>query len=389
MTVIAALLGRDRFPVNLRTGLLLAFGIQNVFSTALSPYHAVAWTPFLDFAKVLVMVYLIHTLVTDTTRLRRVFMVIALSLGFEGAKQGWVEMILSPGRQNLNEVAHLGDNNAVAVGMLMVVAMMIALAGTATRRWERHGYQFLALGILYRSLATYSRGGLLAAIAMGLWFLFRSKHKVVALVSLVLACALIMPLLPTAFWERMSTIEEAREDIDSADGSIQGRLHFWNVAVVMANRNPVFGVGNFGFNAAYDFYDPTGGTFGYDRSVHSSWFGTLAELGYPGLIMFVAILITAFTACFRARAAVARGAPKELEAYALALEMGLVAFIVGGSFVVLQYNELVWHFIGLTMVLHALAVARPLASPGTSPAGMTSAGEPAMPPAAAAVLKHA
>jgi O-antigen ligase len=205
-------------------------------------------------------------------------------------------------------------------------------------------------------LTTYSRGGLLASIAVGLWFLFRSKHKAFALVSLVLACALILPVLPTEFWVRMGTINEAAEDIESSDTSIQGRLHFWKVAIAMAADSPLLGVGNFQYNAAYDRYDPTGGEFGRQRSVHSSWFGTIAELGYPGLIVLVLIIVAAFNACFRVRAAVARGAPKELENYALALEMGLVAFVVGGSFVVLQYNELVWHFIALTMALRSIAV---------------------------------
>jgi O-antigen ligase len=210
---------------------------------------------------------------------------------------------------------------------------------------------------------------------MGIWFLFRSKQKAFALTSLALACALILPILPAEFWNRMSTIDEARQDIDSADGSIQGRLHFWSVALVMADQNPILGVGNFGYNAAYDQYDPSGGTFGTDRSVHSSWLGTLAELGYPGLIVFVLIVVSAFNACFRARAAVARGAPKELENYALALEMGLVAFVVGGSFVILQYNELVWHFIGLTMAVRLIAVhaeARETAADATAPAAATA-----------------
>ena len=387
MTLVGALFGRARFGFTVRTALLVAFCAQNIAATMLSPFFVDGWTPLSNFIKSVVIVYLMPTLATDLVKLRRVFMVIALSLGFEGAKQGWVMLVTSPGAQNLNEVAHLGDNNAVAVGMLMVVALMIGLAGSAEKRWERHLYQFMALGVLYRSLSTYSRGGLLACVAMGLWYVFRSKQRFFALVSIGLAGALLLPVLPSEFWTRMSTINEAREDIESADGSIRGRLHFWRVAVVMANQNPLTGVGNFAYNANYDRYDPSGGEFGVNRSVHSSWFGVLAELGYPGFVLYVTIILAAFSACFRARAATARGAPKVFETYALALEMGLVAFAVGGSFVILHTNELVWHFIGLTMALHALAVAYPVGATDAVPASGAAAEAGSVAPAG--VWKHA
>src|SRR5262249_13770112 len=149
----------------------------------------------------------------------------------------------------------------------------------------------------------------------------------VACLALAVACLMIAPVMPTQFWNRMKTINEAR------DVSALGRRHFWQVAVAMANENPLLGVGHDAYNASYDGYDSSHGDFGSARSVHSIWFGTFAELGYPGLILFVTQLLLAFRAAARARAA-ARSDPANahLGHYAFGLEGALVAFVVGGSF---------------------------------------------------------
>ncbi|HEY1249018.1 MAG TPA: hypothetical protein VGE97_08535, partial [Nitrososphaera sp.] len=41
---------------------------------------------------------------------------------------------------------------------------------------------------------------------------------------------------------------------------------------------------------------------------------------------------------------------------AAALETGLVVFIVGGSFLPFQYNEMLWHYIGFTIVLEVITI---------------------------------
>ena len=48
----------------------------------------------------------------------------------------------------------------------------------------------------------------------------------------------------------------------------------------------------------------------------------------------------------------------ELGQAAVALEMSLIVCLVGGSFVIWQYNEMFWHFIGLTLALDNIATQR-------------------------------
>ena len=153
----------------------------------------------------------------------------------------------------------------------------------------------------------------------------------------------------------MSTIAATNEQRDK---SVLGRLHFWNVAISMANDRPLTGVGYNGYQAAYNAYDASEGEFGASRSVHSVWLGVLAELGYPGIILYLVIVWLSFRACHRVRKKAARGEISDtLGRYAIGLESALVAFVVGGTFVPFQYCEMLWHFFALTIALDTVAVA--------------------------------
>jgi probable O-glycosylation ligase (exosortase A-associated) len=368
-TVVAAALSpRVRFRFNVRIALLALFVLQALLSTAASSHFDYSWTWLREFLKWVLMTYLIVVLTTDVPRFRLLLVIIALSLGFEAAKQGWASLVLNPGGHNDNYHPMLGDNNGVAVGMLMLVPVLTALASTAGSRWEKQFERFLAIGVVNRAITTYSRGGFLAALALALAYVLRSTKRVPAIAGIVVAVAIIVPVLPDAFWDRMNTIRSPDEiskqnggridEMREEDVSSLGRLHYWNVALRMANDRPLLGVGYNAFNVSYDEYDDLHGAMGTQRSAHSAWLGLLAELGYPGLLLFLAQLALAFQACRRARRAAKLGPEHaNLRQFAFALESGLIVFAVGGTFLPYQYTEMLWHWFGLTIALDGLARA--------------------------------
>jgi probable O-glycosylation ligase (exosortase A-associated) len=351
--VLTSLISGQRFVLNSRIVLILLFLIHTLLSILFSEHFDDSWPYWQDFLKSTVITYLIVVLVNDFSKFRLVLLVMVLSLGFEGGKQGWMYLLTSPGWANLNSIAFLGDNNGVAVGMLMLVPICALLAQTAQRKWEKFFYWSLLMGILYRALSTYSRGGFLACLALGGVYWLRSRQKLRGLLGMAIVIAVVFPVLPDAFWNRMQTIQ-TYEEVE--DDSALGRLHFWAVALEMAKANPFLGVGYQSYNLSYNKYDFSYGRYGRDRSVHSSTFATLAELGYLGTTIFASILFCAFRSCHRVRKlAKNRQAFWELSQSAVALETSLIVFLVGGSFVIFQYNEMLWHCIGLTIALEELA----------------------------------
>ena len=352
--VVRAFAGGVRFRIDVRSGLLLAFLLHALISAAAGLDAGYSIGNWFDFAKVIVVSVLLSNIIRTPGDLRLVLIVISLSLGFEAVKQGWAQLVLNPGARNDNGVPFLGDNNLVAVGMAMLIPIIAALADTSDG-WRKRAWQFANIGVVYRALSTYSRGGFLSIGAVSAIWFWRSPRQLRTLAAVVIAAALILPVMPEQFWTRMSTITAPSDERDSSQ---QSRLYFWQVAVAMANDRPLSGVGHRGYERAYNQYDWTDGQYQTNRAVHSVWFGVLAELGYPGLLLFILIVFGSLRSCRRVRKAAQRGEiAGPLGAYAIAFETSLVAFMVGGSFVSFHYNEMLWHYFALTIALERVAVA--------------------------------
>ena len=161
-------------------------------------------------------------------------------------------------------------------------------------------------------------------------------------------------MMPDTFWDRMNTINASDEE---RDDSVLARFHTWRVGLAMGQDHPILGVGFHSYEFAYDRYDFLEGEFGYGRASHSTWFGTLGDLGFVGLGLFVIMLLQTFHVSQRLRRT-----PKELphsaeiRTYATALQASMVPVVVGGTFLHLQYIEMLWHFFALTIALESIAV---------------------------------
>jgi probable O-glycosylation ligase (exosortase A-associated) len=353
--VAATALSMPRLRLNMRTALIFLFFADTLLAALASESPNWSWAFWIEFAKVMLISYFIVILVTDRKRFRLALLVITLSLGLECAKQGWAQTILNPGAKNDNNIPFLGDNNGVALGTMMLVPIIGALAETATRRWERNFHRFIMVGVFLRGITTYSRGGFLAAGALGLLKLLRSPRKIEAIAVIAISATIVGSVMPQQFWDRMNTITTA--PAEAGDDSAASRIHFWQVAITMANAKPLTGVGFNGYSQVYEKYNTTG-EFGGVRAVHSMWFGALADMGYPGFALFVITWALALWSCVRISART-RLSPdyRDLHSYARAFETSLIVYAVGGSFLPGQYNEMYWHFVGLSTALFLVADA--------------------------------
>ena len=353
--VLQMVFNANRLRFNGRWVVVLLF-VFHCFVTATFGEHSDTNFKFLkQFLRILLIAYFMFCLVDNLKQFRIVLLVMLLSVGFESVKQGWGTMIRNPGAINENPIPFLGDNNMTAVGLLMLVPLAVAFSQSFTKFRYRGFFCFFAIGTIYRALSTYSRGGFLMFGALAATYWVRTRQKMTILFGLVVVGTLILALLPPAFWDRMYSITEYEE-------AASGRLHVWKVALTMSAENPWFGVGFQGFEGSYNDYDFSLGEFGEARAVHSSWFGLIADLGYPGLILFVILYLQALRCCRSIQVEAAKHPDSkewtEMRYYAVALESALWAFIVGGTFLNMHYNEMVWHYLVFTMILERLARAK-------------------------------
>lgn len=346
--LLASLQSLSRIRFSRQLVLVLLFLVHSGVSLIFAPHGGQGLTFWIEFLKIIIITVLMTVLVDDEKKFRLTLIVIAFSLGFEAAKQGWAQFVLNPGATNNNPHLMLGDNNGVAMGMMMLIPLFMALSQTAAANWERYLDRFFIVGVVYRGISTYSRGGFLAAALVGAVSLWRAKHKIRTVIMVVIVAWAISSVMPQRFWDRMETItaEEGERDASS-----ESRLYFWRVATYMASDHPIWGVGFNSYRYAFDTYDETGGAYGGSRTVHSSWFGVLSELGYPGFLLFVAILLGAVHSCHRIRIRSRARGLNHITIYASQIQISVLVFMLGGTFLSAQYLELLWHMVGLTITL--------------------------------------
>jgi putative inorganic carbon (HCO3(-)) transporter len=178
----------------------------------------------------------------------------------------------------------LGDPNDLALVLSFPISFAAGLALTKGRgRFSRClgvvGYLLVASGII----ATQSRGGLLAIVAVSSVYAFykiRSKLVVAGLGGLGMLALMVF----AGITDRSS----GGASESGVDESAQGRLYAWEAAFNMANTHPFSGVGLGNFTMNYFFYSPHWD--GMNHAVHSTWFGVMAETGYIGLFVFLVLV---------------------------------------------------------------------------------------------------
>ena len=178
---------------------------------------------------------------------------------------------------------------------------------------------------------TYSRGALVALVAMGSMLWWRSRQKFAMALMIAVAALVVWNYAPAQWFKRMGTIETYQ-----TDPSAEGRLYIWHVTWEMALKRPITG---FGFHWNYDPASvnrqlaDTGLRLAGAKAAHSTWLEVLGDHGFVGLAIFGAIVIgVAVDASWLVRHS--RGNPDLEWANILGrmLQASLIGYCAGGSF---------------------------------------------------------
>lgn len=144
-----------------------------------------------------------------------------------------------------------------------------------------------------------SRGAFLGAVVGGgvfMWSMMFARLKtknqrVVAIGLIVLGLSGTFSLIDESFLDRMTTMTKVEDE----DASGSHRYRFWLATFDLVKDHPL-GVGAFGYELLSQNYVPEKFfTNGRDRkAVHSIWFQALAEIGWIGLTVFIALIASVF-----------------------------------------------------------------------------------------------
>jgi putative inorganic carbon (hco3(-)) transporter len=335
--------------VLLMLSLLAWFAVSSLFAI----YPKDAWSKWQDMAKIILMAALTATLVTDRSRLRGLFLVIAASIGFYGFKGGVFAfrtggefMVWGPGE------SILGANNNFGLALNMALPFFWYLAKDLRRSWQRTALLATFFLSIPAVMFTYSRASLLGLAAL-LGVMVAKGRKLLLVVGIAAICGvLVYPFLPERWVNRQQTIVEYEQD-----RSAMSRIDNWSFCWRLALDRPVLGGGfKYFTRETLSRYTPEF-LNKYNRvwDSHSIYFGILAAHGFPGLALFLGMIVSSLLSCRNLRRQVAGVADAEWAVnYCQMIELSFLALLVNGAFVNMEYFDLPYHLVGAVACLKVL-----------------------------------
>ncbi|HEX9626889.1 MAG TPA: putative O-glycosylation ligase, exosortase A system-associated [Acidiferrobacterales bacterium] len=321
------------------------------------------WTRMI---KIQLFAFITLMLVTSRERLNWLALVITASIGFYGLKGG-IFTVMTGGSMTVwgPPGSFIEGNNELALALVMIIPLLYYLQSITRRLWLRLGY-WGAMGFsVLAVLGSYSRGAFVAIAAMLLYFMFKSSKKLVFAILFVITLPIALNFMPAEWHERMQSISRYQED-----GSALGRINAWWFAYNLTKHYPITGGGFDAFDPdLFVKYAPEPNDF---HDAHSIYFEVLAEHGYVGLALFLAIGVMALrTGTWIIGHARDRPELRWARDLAAMTQVSLIGYAVGGAFLGLAYFDLYYHLVAIMVITKGL-VEHHLAG-DTRPAGETAA----------------
>ena len=308
------------------------------------------------FLKAIAFFWLIATVVTSERRLRGFLWLLVLaslplsitalqnyaSGSFLRTPDGAVPRIAGYSSAGSGLAANPNDL-ALMINLLIpfAVALMLMSRGLLSRLVAASALLLGVAGVI----VTFSRAGFLTLAAMGLvGLLALGRRRPIALVAVVVLLATASTMLPRGYFERLSTITNIESD---TTGSAQGRWNDALVAMEVAARNPITGVGLDQNVLALN--QERGATW---REVHNVYLQYAVDLGLPGLVLFLALFGSLFRTAGRVRRTGKRvTGRRDIALAAGSVQVTLVAFAVAAFFHPVAYQFYFFLAAGLALAV--------------------------------------
>lgn len=328
--------------------LLLVFVLWMNVTTPFALLPGPSWIQWQKVMKIMLMSFVVMMLIRSQRDIVRLVWVLVASIGYYGVKGG-IFTIRSGGTERVwgPAATFIGDNNALALALIITIPLMYYLHQGTGKRWLRHCLAGAMVLSALAALGSYSRGGLLAIGAMGLFMWIKSGRKAVLGVMLCLLAPLLVAFMPERWGERMDTIHSYHED-----SSAQGRLNAWGMAYNLACHRFIGGGFEVSDASIFAQYAPNPLAV---HAAHSIYFQALGEHGFVGLAIYLALGI----ATWRTASAIirmARGHPELRWALELATmsQASMVGFAVGGAFLSLLYFDMPYYLMAALIATRIL-----------------------------------
>lgn len=253
-----------------------------------------------------------------------------------------------------NNAIWLSESSAISAICFTYIPILMYLARhnvlLPPSRYTKAMFYGLCCLFAIGAIGTYARTALvgLAVMSAGLWW--RAKHKIGFAIGGVAAFFFLLLFTSDRWMERVGSVENYQ-----AESSGGTRVLVWRWTWNFALQNPLGG----GFNSfmvnriesvSSNPSEPPVVQFG--RAFHNIYFAALGEHGFPGLAVYLSILILTFVGLHAIRKRL-RAHPEHAWCYNLAgaLQISLATMLACANFVDMSFSPLIWNFLALGLCL--------------------------------------
>ena len=342
--------GLPMFVLPRGTWLAVALGAWALVTTPFSYWPGGSIDLFLDqFWKSLLVFWLIPQIVDTPARLRMItawLCVLGLPLAITAVRHWAAGDFVGVGEVHRivgYDAALTANPNDLALMLNLLLPLTYALASIYRAPLARAAlfalFALEAIGVI----VTYSRAGFITLAAIWIVHALRTFRGPRRAIAAVVALGLLggVAMMPDGYARHLTTVVDINADVT---GSAQARWGDMVVAVGVVIDQPLVGAG-LGMNILAITRE-TGGW----RMVHDVYLQYAADLGLPGLALFLGLLAR----CLLDVRAVARAGDGELSRLARGYELALWAFAIAGVFHPAGYHFYVFFLGGLALAARAV-----------------------------------
>ena len=349
--MISLLFSKEKkgLPANPLVVIWVIFLIWLSISTLFSVYPDLAYLQWIKVLKIQLITFVTLMLMRDFVRVNQLIWVIVFSIGFYSVKGGIFTFLTGGGYHVFGpEGSEIQENNALAIAILMIIPLMVYLHKFPPRAWVKKIMPYCIFFSLASVIGSQSRGAVLAILAVGAYYWWKSNSKVLTAAVFVLLTMIAVMFMPQSWHDRVDSIAEYQEDSSS-----MGRLRAWEYSIAIANdRLTGGGFGSWSLQNYYKYGIQTERAF----VAHSIYFSVLNDGGWPALIMFLSIIFLVWRQLSSVIKLTANDPEREdYNFLARMIQNSIIAFLAGGAFLSLSYFDLAWHFMAITITLNRLA----------------------------------
>lgn len=335
--------GKARMPGDTINVLIVLMFFSITISTLTAYDTDTAWFRYKDYIVWMLIYFLFITIVSTEQRLWLVLLVLFLccaKLSVFGAKvwamrgfafAGWGISGPAGWFRNSGELALLN-----AMFFAMSLGFWLGIREHLNRFWSA---VMLALPVtaVMTVLGASSRGSQVAIVAQILYLMLVFKKltfKGIILTAAVLGAVYYM--LPQEQLDRFSTAGE--------DTTSQSRLHYWGKGWQMLQDHPLTGVGHNNFSVYYRDHYFDKAVYSHVEVAHNSFVQIASTLGYPGLILYLWIILKSFSVTRRVRANLAEKGREDnwMMMWSRGMDAAMIGYIVGSTFMSVAFYPYLW-----------------------------------------------